>query len=401
MPPFFRALRSRNYRLYFLGQVVSLVGTWMQQVAMLWLAYRLSGSALTLGTVGFASQIPILIFASLGGVWIDRFDRRRLLLWTQSLSLLQSLLLAVLVWQEMVSPGLLVLLAFILGCLNAVDVPARQSIAAQLVESPADLQNAIALNSIVIQSARFIGPALAGVVVATVGEAVCFLINAFSYLAVLLALSLIRTTSVRARPTPTLQALREGFHYARGHRQIRSSLFLVASISFFATPYTVMMPLFAREIFGGDASTYGGLIASAGAGSLLAAVALASLADTRKLQRWIGWAATLVGISLAVFAMTPVLGLAYPALAVLGFAVIITFSGSNTLIQTQLAESYRGRVMAIYTMAFLGVAPLGSLAVGAVAELIDIRLTLVICGAVSLLVALRYRQSAASIEQSS
>ena len=180
LPAFARALGSRNYRLYFLGQLVSLAGTWMQQIAMIWLAYRLSGSAFVLGMIGFASQIPILIFASLGGVWTDRLDRRRLLLWTQALSMLQALLLAALAWQDLVSPCLLLVLAFFLGCINALDVPARQAIAVQLLDDPDDLPNAIALNSLLMNSARFVGPALAGFVVAAVGGAVCCVLNAIS-----------------------------------------------------------------------------------------------------------------------------------------------------------------------------------------------------------------------------
>ncbi|HJW02471.1 MAG TPA: MFS transporter, partial [Azospira sp.] len=279
MPVFLRALNSRNYRLYFAGQLISLAGTWMQQIAMAWLAYRLSNSAFVLGTVGFASQIPILLFAALGGVWTDRFDRRRLLLLTQTLAMIQALILATLAWLEWVTPGLLILLAFALGCINALDVPARQAIAVQLVDDKADLPNAIALNSFLMNSARFVGPALAGFLVALVGEAVCFLLNAVSYLAVLLALRAIRLPLHRGGTAPAVDALKEGIRYVLAHRQIRRSLLLVACVSFLATPYAVMMPLFAKEIFGGDARTFGLLIGSAGAGSLMASFYLASRKD--------------------------------------------------------------------------------------------------------------------------
>ncbi|HJW24147.1 MAG TPA: MFS transporter [Rhodocyclaceae bacterium] len=391
MPALLRALDSRNYRLYFMGQLVSLAGTWMQQIAMIWLAYRLSGSSLVLGSVGFASQIPILLFAAISGVWIDRLDRRRLLMWTQTLAMAQALVLAGLTWMDWATPGLLVLMAFFLGCVNAVDVPARQAIAAQLVDDPDDLPNAIALNSFVMNATRFVGPALAGFVVAVVGEAVCFLFNAASYLAVLLALAAIRLVSRPGRSARALEALKEGYRYVAGHRDIRRSLMLVACVSFFATPYAVMMPLFAREIFGGDARTYGLLIGSAGAGSLLASLYLASRTDTEGLVHRVGLAAPAVGAALALFAVTPKLWLAFPVLMALGFSVIVTIAGSNTLIQTLVENDFRGRVMAIFSMAFLGIAPLGSFTVGTVAHGIGIRPTLIACGLLTLAAGLVYR----------
>lgn len=392
MPTYLRALNSRNYRLYFIGQLISLAGTWMQQIAMSWLAYRLSNSAFVLGMIGFASQIPILLLAPLGGVWIDRFDRRRLLLATQALSLVQALVLALLTWQEWIGPGLMVAMAFVLGCINALDMPARQTVAVQLVDDPADLANAIALNSFLMNAARFVGPALAGIIVAATGEALCFLLNALSYLAVLAALAALR---IAPRPAPgrqlsALDSLRDGYRYVRSHRQIGLTVLLVACVSFFATPYAVMMPLIAREIFGGDASTYGHLIGSAGAGSLLASVFLATREDTAGLHRWIGRAAPVVGICLTLFAFIPSYRLAIPVLVVLGFAIIFVIAGSNTLIQTQVDDRYRGRVMAIFSMAFLGIAPLGSLAVGSLAQGLDIRLVLAVCGACTLLAGLAY-----------
>lgn len=396
MLSFVRALDSRNYRLYFIGQLVSLAGTWMQQIAMTWLAYRISGSAFVLGTIGFASQIPILIFGSVGGVWVDRLDRRRVLLWTQSLAMVQALVLTVLTWGGWISTGLLILLAFVLGCINALDVPTRQSFAVQLVDRRDDLPNAIALNSLLMNSARFVGPALAGFFVALLGEAPCFLLNAATYLAVLFALAAIRVAAPAGRLNPAaLQALREGYRYVLAHRQIRLSLALVASIAFFATPYAVMMPVFARQIFGGDASTYGLLIASAGAGALCGSLFLASRKDTLRLTHWVGLTAPLTGLSLTLFALTPVRWLAFLLLLVLGFAVIVTVAGSNTLIQTRVNEDFRGRVMAIYSMSFLGVAPLGSLAVGSIAQFLGIRATLAGCGLAALSAGIAYRIIAA------
>ncbi|GAB2179853.1 MFS transporter [Denitratisoma sp. agr-D3] len=397
MPTYLRALDSRNYRLYFIGQLISLAGTWMQQIAMSWLAYRLSNSALVLGLIGFASQIPILLLAPLGGVWIDRLDRRRLLLWTQALALVQALLLSLLAWRLWVTPALMVVLAFFLGCINAMDMPARQAIAAQLVDDPEHLPNAIALNSFLMNASRFVGPALAGFVVATAGEALCFLFNAFSYLAVLAALAAMRLPARHAdtRHAPALDALMEGWRYVRGHRQIRHVLLLVACVSFCATPYAVMMPLFAREIFGGDAGTYGLLIGSAGAGSMLASIFLATRDDVGDLGRLIGRAAPISGLCLALFVLTPNYYLALPVLACLGCAIIFTIAGSNTLIQTRVDDRYRGRVMAIFSMAFLGVAPIGSLIVGSLVHHLGIRPVLVTCGLLTLLAGLAYARAVA------
>jgi len=390
VPHYLRALRTPNFRLYFAGQTISLAGTWMQQAAILWLAWKLSGSAFMLGATGFASQIPILLFSAIGGVWIDHIDRRRLLLSTQSLSMLVSFLLAALTWLEFMSPWTLIVFAFALGCLNAIDVPARQSIASQLVAIPGDLQNAIALNSIVIQLGRFVGPALAGAVVAAGGEATCFLVNACSYAPALTALIVIRTKFSQGRPTPTLQALIEGFRYVRENPRIRRSLLLVAAISFFAMPYSVLMPLVANQLFGGDVRTYGTLVASAGVGSLLAALLLAALRDSRRLPLWTGLAAGIVGISLVLFAATLSIELAYLLLPILGFSSIIVFSGSNTLIQMQVAEQFRGRVMAIYAVAFLGVAPLGNFIAGGLAEHIGVKATLLAGGFIALAAAAIY-----------
>ena len=393
MPPILRALESRNYRIYFAGQLISLAGTWMQQVAMVWLAYRLTGSALVLGVVGFASQIPILVFSAIGGVITDRFDKRRLLLATQALSMVQALGLAALAWQGSATPAHLIALAFGLGLINALDVPTRQAIAVQLVDNKADLPNAIALNSFLMNAARFVGPSLAGFVVALAGEAVCFLLNGLSYLAVLLALLAIRLPAGEARkpPAPPLQALREGLAYAAGQAEIRASLLLVATTSFLAAPYVVLMPLFAREIFGGDARLYGLLLGCSGAGSLLGSAYLASRQDTTGLTRKVALAAPVVGVCVALFALSPALWMAVPVLLGLGLAIIVTVAGSNTLIQTRVDNAFRGRVMALFTMAFLGVAPLGSFVVGSLAHAVGVRPTLVLCGLLTVAAGLYYR----------
>ncbi len=384
-----RALRSRDFRLYFAGQLISVAGTWMQQIAMSWLAYRLTGSALVLGLLGFASQLPILLFGALGGVWSDRMDRRQLMMWTQTLAMIQALTLAVLTWQGWITPAWLLGLGFVMGCINALDMPVRQSLVVHLVEDRAHLANAIALNSTLMNATRFVGPALAGFIVTLAGEAVCFLINAVTYLAVLLALF-----AIRARPAngdsskPALHALREGLRYTFGHRDIRLFLMLVATVSFFVAPYVVMMPMVAKTLFHGDASTFGLLVSSAGAGSLTASLFLATRRTIDRLARRVSLAAAVAGLALALFALNTVHALAYPILMVLGFSVVLVAAGSNTLLQSWVRDDMRGRVMAIFSMAFLGVAPLGSLVVGGLADVAGVRPALFLCGALTLLAGL-------------
>lgn len=391
---FARALTSRNYRIYFSGQLVSLAGTWMQQIAMVWLAYRLTNSALVLGMVGFASQIPILLLGSLTGVLTDRFDRRRILLATQSVAMLQALSLAVLTWLHWISPNWLIGMAFVLGCVNALDVPARQAFAAQLVEDRDDLPNAIALNSLLMNAARFVGPALAGFAVAAIGEAWCFAVNAASYLAVLLALLAIDARSRPAKHESAMHALRQGIDYVVGHADIRQRLLTVATVSLLVTPYAVMMPLFSSEIFHGDARTYGLLIASAGGGSLLAGLYLASRRDTATLARRVNLAVIAAGAGLALFAVNRVLALAFPIVMAVGFFVLLVVAGSNTLIQVRVEDAYRGRVMAIFSMAFLGIAPLGSFTVGWLAHAVGVPPTLLGCGLATVVLGVVVRRRA-------
>ena len=387
-PHLLRALRSRDFRLYFSGQLISLAGTWMQQIAMSWLAYRLSHSAFVLGLIGFASQLPILAFGGFGGVWSDRVDRRRLLMWTQSLAMFQALLLAGLAWKGWLTTPLLVFLAFVMGCINALDLPARQSFVVYLVEDREQLPNAIALNSLLMNATRFIGPALAGFVVALMGEAICFILNAVSYLAVLLALRSIRVRPGESSPTPALRALKDGFSYTFNHPDIRICLLLIAAMGFLVTPYVALMPIYAKNIFGGDAGTFGMLVSSAGAGSLMASLVLARRTSTLGLRRHVSIASVTSGVALAVFAVNSHLGLAYPILMVLGFSMITTIAGGNTMIQTWVRDDMRGRVMATFSMAILGMAPLGSLAVGSLAHIFGVRPTLLACGLLAMLTGL-------------
>ncbi|MBS1138436.1 MAG: arabinose efflux permease family protein [Proteobacteria bacterium] len=324
MPAIVRALRHRNYRLYFGGQLVSLVGTWMQQIAMSWLAYRLTDSVLVLGLVGFAGQIPVLVFAPFGGMWSDRVNRRRILIATQSAAMVQAIVLAALTLSQAVQPWHLVALALVLGTINAIDIPARQAFVVHLVDDRADLSNAIALNSFAMNAARLLGPTVAGVVLSVVGEGICFLLNAVSYLTVLLALVAIRSGPQAVSSRPMASALRQGFRYAFGHDAIRSLLLLVAVVSFTATPYTVLMPVYAKQIFGGDARTLGLLLGCAGGGALAGTVYLAARKSLDGLERVIALAPVLAGAGLLAFAFSRSLWVAAPALLAVGFGVIST-----------------------------------------------------------------------------
>jgi len=281
-----------------------------------------------------------------------------------------------------------VLLAFILGCINAIDLPARQSFVVYLVEDREQLPNAIALNSLLINLTRFVGPALAGFVVAFMGEAVCFLINALSYLAVLLALRGIRARAGEGSAIPALRALKEGLNYTFNHPDIRTCLVLIAAMGFLVTPYVALMPIYAKNIFGGDATTFGTLISSTGAGSLMAGLYLARRTSTRGLRRKVALASVISGAALAVFALNSRLELAYPILMVLGFSMIIAIAGGNTMIQTWVRDDMRGRVMATFSMAFLGTAPFGSLAAGSLAHAVGVRPTLLACGLLAMLIGL-------------
>lgn len=387
LPHALRALRHRNYRLYFSGQVISLVGTWMQQIAMSWLAYRLTGSPLVLGVVAFSGQIPILLLAPFGGVLADRFDRRRLLMVSQSLALTQALLLSALTATGRIEPWHLALMALFLGTVNAVDVPARQALTAHLVADKGDLSNAIALNSFTMNGARLVGPSIAGLTVALLGEALCFLLNALSYLAVLLALSAMRLPREESKRQAAGQALREGFAYAFGTPWMRNTLFLVASLSFFITSYATLMPVVAHRVFGGGAHTYGLLMACAGGGALLGTLFLASRKEGSGLARTIAWSAPMTGMALAIFSLSSALWLAIPALAVIGFGMLVSVAGANTRIQTGVKNELRGRVMALFSMAFLGISPLGALAAGGAASLFGTQATLLGCGVLSSLIA--------------
>ncbi len=376
-----RALRSRNYRLFVAGQSVSLVGTWMQQVAMSWLVYRLTGSAFLLGVVGFSSQIPTFLLAPVAGVLADRCNRRRLLIITQALAMLQAAVLAAAVLSGVVQVWHIVVLSLLLGVVNAFDIPIRQAFVVDMISQREDLGNAIALNSSMVNGARLIGPAIAGLLVASVGEGVCFILNSVSYLAVMVALA-----AMRLDPSPHLQKqgrhvfqeLREGIIYAFGFGPIRSILLLVALVSLTGMPYSVLVPVFAKEVLHGGAHTFGFLMTAAGGGALAGTVYLASRRSVLGLGRLIVLATVLFAAGIAGFAVSTNLPLSLLALVIAGFGAMTLVASSNTILQTILEEDKRGRVMSFFTVAFMGMAPFGSFGAGAMAGIIGLRETLLL-----------------------
>ena len=382
-----RSLRSRNYRLFVAGQSVSLIGTWMQSVAMSWLVYRLTGSAFLLGVVGFTSQIPAFILAPFAGVLADRWNRRPLLIITQALALLQAALLATIVLAGMVQVWHIVVLSLLLGVVNAFDIPIRQSFVVEMVDNREDLSNAIALNSSMVQAARLIGPSVAGLLVASVGEGVCFLLNSASYLAVLLALVAMRlgpSSHTRKERRNVLHELREGFSYAFGFGPIRSLLLLVALISLTGMPYVVLVPVFAKVILHGGAHTFGFLMTAAGCGALIGTATLASRKSVLGLGGMITRGTFILATGIACFALSSYFPLSLLSLVVTGFGAVTIIASSNTVLQTILEEDKRGRVMSFFTMSFMGMVPFGSFCAGSLAGIIGPRGTLLL-GAASCL----------------
>lgn len=379
-----RALASRNYRLFFFGQVVSLVGTWITTTATNWLVYRLTGSAFLLGVVGFAGQFPAFLLGPFAGIAVDRWDRHRLLVVTQTISMLQSFALAALVLSGRVTLEWIVGLSVLQGLVNSFDMPARQAFLLTMIEKKEDLANAIALNSSMVNLARLIGPSIAGVVIASTGEGWCFLIDGVSYIAVIVGLLRMRIVRREAAPLVrggTLRQFREGFTYAFGFRPIRSIIILLALVSLVGVPYSVLMPVFATTVFHGGPHTLGMLMTSSGCGALLGALWLAQRRSVIGLGRVISLASGLFGVGLITFSFVHVLWLAIPCLVVAGFGFMVQMASSNTVIQTIVDDEKRGRVMSLYMMAFLGTAPFGSLVAGWLSSRIGAGHTLFVGGA--------------------
>ncbi|HLI83141.1 MAG TPA: MFS transporter [Bryobacteraceae bacterium] len=377
-------MRSRNYRLFFTGQTLSLIGTWMTRVATSWLVYRLTDSALLLGLVGFAGQVPAFFWGPLAGVWVDRWDRHRTLVWTQILSMLQSFALAALALAHIITVWEIILLSLAQGLINAFDMPARQAFVIQMVERREDLGNAIALNSSMVNATRLIGPAIAGILIAAVGEGYCFLTDGVSYIAVIVSLLLmqIRVAQVRAGARRVTAELQEGWRYVASSVPIRSILLLLAISSLVGMPYTVLMPIFASQILHGGAHTLGFLMTASGAGALVSAMLLAVRKSVLGLGRMIAISAAIFGASLIAFSFSRWFWLSMLLLPFTGFGLMQQMAASNTILQTIVDDEKRGRVMAYYAMAFQGMAPFGSLLGGAIAGRIGAPDTLVIGGAI-------------------
>lgn len=385
-----RALRSRNYRLFFAGQGISLIGTWMQMVAVGWLVYRLTNSPLLLGLTGFAGQIPVLLLAPLGGVVADQWPLRRLLVITQTLCLVQALLLAGLTLSGTISPAAIIVLSAFLGIINALDMPVRQAFVVEMLADPADLGNAIALNSLLVNGARLVGPALAGVLIAALGEGLCFLLNGISYIAVIAALLAMRVPVRPARGAirPIVAELAEGFRYALGFPPIRDVLGLLAVSSLLGMSYATIMPAFVRDVLHGDSRVYGLLLGTTGLGALVGGTLLAARRSARGLGRTIAAGTVLFGGGLCIVAVFRTISLAALLLPIVGLGMMLQIVASNTVLQILVDDDKRGRVMSLYAMAFLGMTPFGSLLVGGLAHSLGTPLALQIGGVCCLLAGL-------------
>lgn len=384
LPP---ALRSQNYRLFFAGQGISLIGSWMTQVATVWLVYNLSDSPWMLGVVGFTSQIPTLILLPFAGVLIDRTNRHRVIITTQILAMVQSLALAFLALTGAVNIWQLLVLSLFQGAINAFDAPARQAFVPELVEKKEDLANAIALNASMFNGARLIGPAIAGLVIGTVGASYCFLIDGISYIAViagLLAMQ-IKPRKIAASNTKPLQRLKEGFDYAFGFPPIRAILLLLALVSFAGMSHTVLVPIFATKILNGGPQTLGFLMAASGVGAFAGAIYLIGRKSIVGIGKLIAISPAIMGFGLIGFGLSRILWLSLIMMLFVGFGFIIQFAGGNTFLQTIVEDDKRGRVMSIYTMAFFGVTPFGNLVAGGMANYIGSPNTVILGGIICIL----------------
>ncbi|MGB3340745.1 MAG: MFS transporter [bacterium] len=387
MKLFFRAFHYRNYRLFFSGQSISLIGTWMQRIALSWLVYRLTHSPILLGITGFSSQFPTFMFAPFAGVFADHWNRHRILVITQILAMVQALILATLVLTNTITVPYIIILSITLAVINGFDIPARQSFIIEMVENKNDLGNAIALNSATFNSARLIGPSIAGVLIAVVGEGICFLINGISYIAVIIALLLMRLKPRQKVTTKkhVLHELKLGLIYAVKSEKIRSILLLLALVSLVGMPYAILMPIFAQDVLHGGPSTLGFLVGAAGIGALIGAGLFASRKNAKGLEKAIPLATSTFGLGLIVFSYSRILWLSMIFMVITGFGMMVQMISSNTLLQTIVDDDKRGRVMSFYAMSFMGMAPIGSLLGGWAAKLIGAPNTLLFGGIICII----------------
>lgn len=389
------ALNSRNYRLFFFGQMVSLTGTWMTTTASLWLIYHLSSSPFLLGVIGFASQAPIFFLAPFAGVLADRVNRHRLLIFTQILSMLQSFALALLTFTGHINTHWLVGLALVQGMINGLDIPVRQALVVAFVEDRERVGNAIALNSSIFNLARLIGPAIGGFVISLVGAGGCYAIDGFSYFAVILSLLAMKVSlpPKRAEKKHPIIELRDGFHYAFGFAPIRALLLTLALMSFVGFSYSVLTPIFARDVFGGDAKTLGCLMSATGVGALIGASYLGHRARIRGLGNVMTFGAVMMGVGLITFAVSRRLPISIIGLTIVGLGGVLMMASNNTLLQTLVEEEKRGRVMSFFTMAFTGTMPIGNLLVGFLAGRIGATIVLIVSGIICVIIALLFYRS--------
>lgn len=378
----FRSLKYRNYRLYFYGQSVSLIGTWIQRITTPWLVYHLTNSAFLLGLVGFAGQIPTFLIAPFAGVFTDRWNRYHLLIITQIAAMVQAFLLAYLYLNGSIQVWHVVVLSVFLGIVNAFDVPVRQSFVIEMVENKEDLGNAIALNSSMVNGARLFGPSIAGMLIAFTGEGICFLLNGVSYLFVIASLLMMKISPRKAVSSQkhVLTELKEGFRYTFGFAPIRYLILLLALVSLVGMPYTVLMPVFAKEILHGGSHTFGFLMGASGMGALLGAFFLASRRNAVGLDRVIPIAAATFGAGLIAFSFSRFFLLSLALMVFVGLGMMLQMASTNTILQTIVDDDKRGRVMSFYTMAFMGTAPFGSFIAGSLATKIGAPNTLVVGG---------------------
>jgi MFS family permease len=396
-----RALRHRNYRLFFSGQGISLIGTWMQQIALGWLVYRLTDSAFLLGLVSFSSQMPTFILASIAGVFADRYNKHKIIITTQVLATLQATILAFLTLTNLIQIWQILLLSLFSGIINAFDMPTRQTFVIDMIEDKKDLPNAIALNSSMFNSARLIGPTIAGIVISVLGEGLCFLLNAVSYLAVITALLKMNIESkpTHRRKEKVLEGLKEGIKYAYNFKPIRALLLLIGLVSLTGMPYTVLMPVFAKDILKGDAHTLGFLFGAVGTGALIGALYLASRKSVLGLTRWITIAVSVFASGLILFSFSRSLTLSLFLMLFTGFGMMTQMASSNTLLQTIVEDDKRGRVMSLYVMAFMGAAPFGSFMAGILASTIGASYTVLSGGIVCLLGAIIFAKKLPSLRK--
>lgn len=388
----FRALQNRNFKLFVAGQGLSLIGTWIQQVATGWLVYRLTGSAFLLGIVGFSGQIAAFILGPFAGVFVDRLDQRRILLITQTLFMMQAFALSALVISGTVQIWHIIFLSVVNGIVTGFDTPTRQAFIIEMIDDKEHLANAIAINSSMFNGARLVGPAVAGILIVTVGDGVCFLINGISYIAVIVALTAIHVTTVQPEESPAniIADLKEGFIYVYECPPVFWIIILLATISLVCTPYTILMPVFATKVLNGGAGLLGFLTAANGCGALVGATLLASRKSVIGLGKWIWIAAVIVGAGMIGFSLSRTLWISLLSLAIIGFGMITHMASCNTILQTIVPNRVRGRVMSFYTMAFLGMTPFGSLLGGALAARVGSPETVMVGGVSSLIGALAF-----------